>query len=99
MPENIGVTYELIARHLLVEQEPDPVPHPLPAGADPLLAPFVTVAAELAAGRARAARRSLSAMKTPDPDSDPGAVHRALELAALTLDVNWFPGDSGAVSE
>jgi CHAT domain-containing protein len=93
-------TSELLATLLLTEQRRlDPVAHMAvdPAGAEPG-ALLVAAAAQIASGQPRAARAALAALDGLAATTEQARLRRALDFAAASLDVNWFPGDYGGVS-
>ncbi|MFD7815625.1 CHAT domain-containing protein [Streptomyces sp. NPDC059785] len=73
---------------------------PPPGGVPPAERPLAEAAAALAAGEPKRALRELAPGTTPATAASRTAVHDvadALRIAALTQDLNWYPGDGGAV--
>ncbi|MEV6956991.1 hypothetical protein [Streptomyces sp. NPDC051183] len=71
-----------------------------PGGVPPVERPLAEAAAALAAGEPKRALRALGSGARPATGTARTAVHdvaNALRVAALAQDLNWFPGDGGAV--
>ncbi|MEU8032218.1 CHAT domain-containing protein [Streptomyces sp. NPDC049099] len=89
------VTRDLLLSLLLAGHGTTP-----PSGVPPAERPLAEAAAALAAGEPKHALRALGPGAGPATAAPRTAVHdvaNALRVAALAQDLNWFPGDGGAM--